>query len=296
MSQFGKTILELFTRSATGYRTRLLANKDSEQKNLHHPYMTFYGTSTHEKMNDISAAFIGDGTLGRFLIVEGEPFVRTQKVLNYENPRKLIDKELGQHIRNIYEYGSEIQEQEQECRIMKVSPEADAFIDELNQWSDDQQENSDNILKSLYVRAVENIKRIALVLAVWDNEMGVYTRIERCHLEWAREFVLKSQSTVLKFVSQMTDSPIIKKANKTLELMQDAANGNKPFAEEVWNTYAEETGFIQHRAIYRKVRAEPKDWDQIIKHLKEMGYIEEDDVKKGSKEIAGYRLIKRGKN
>ena len=295
MSQFGKTILELFTRSATGYRTRLLADKTAEQKDLHHPYMTFYGTSTHEKMNEISAAFIGDGTLGRFMIVEGESFVRTQKVLNYENPRKMIDMKLGKHIRNIYDYGQVIQEQEQECRIMKVSPEADAMLDQLNEWSDDQQESSDNVLKSLYVRAVENIKRIALVLAVWDNEMGTHTRIERCHLEWAQEFVLKSQATVLKFVDQMTDSPIIKKANKTLKLMEDAVNGNKPFPDDEWNRYAEETGFVQHRAIYRKANTEPKEWEQVVKHLREMGYIEEDDVKKGSKSIVGYRLIKRRK-
>lgn len=303
LSQFSKILLELYSRSKTQYSTRLLADKTKIAKRIFNPYMTLYGTTTHAKMMDISPSLIEDGTLGRCLILDGADFVRSQKVHAVESPRDQIERALGVNIRRIYEYKNKIQAPDQDSTMFRVSGDAERYLDECIDWFDKKSEKADSTRRALYGRAIEQMKRIALVLAVWDNDMGVSTGIERCHLEWAKEFVMRSHKAVLKFVEKMTDDPIVKKANLAHQIIKDALAGNEPFTidrDKKWNVYAEEFGIVQRGALMNKINAGPRERDLIDRQIRETGIAEPVTLDRqgthGPLSIHGYRLINGRKN
>lgn len=298
LSQFSKILLELYTRSKTQYSTRLLSDKTKVSKRIFNPYMTLYGTTTHAKMMDISPSLIEDGTLGRCLILDGEDFVRTQKVHATESPRDQIERALGENIRRIYDYGHKIQAPDQDSRTILVSGEAERYLDECVDWFDRKSEKADSTRRALYGRAIEQMKRIALVLAVWDNDMGGPTGIQRSHLEWARGFVMRSHKAVLKFVEKMTDDPIVRKANLAHQIIKDAIDGNEPFTidrDKKWNVYAEEFGIVHRGALMNKLNPGPRDRELIDKLIREGGIAEAVTLDRvgthGPQSIHGYRLI-----
>jgi hypothetical protein len=258
--------LKLYSRSRTLVTERLLSTKQSKSKKeyeiMYHPYVVLFGTSTPEKMQGLSAELVKDGTLGRVLLVRGNDRpqrkhpkgdmyaelreaiyadgVRVSSFLPPENaglipaPGEAIDvpmKDLNDGVR-VYPFSSDAE---------KLYL---AFEDAANEI----RESDDTATEVLRGRGPEQAKRIALVLAAWDNAKEV----SAAHLQWAIEFVNYSQACLLNFVESMTDSQAVTDAQKILEVIHQAVAGKAPFSDQKANQRAKDKHEIEHSPLYKK--------------------------------------------
>lgn len=297
-----KMMLELF--SDHEFTSRLLADTSTKPKTIFNPYFTMYGTTTHADMRNLPASLISKGTIGRCLFVNGEDFVDLQRVNVPGNLFGDVNRIIGDAAKRIYEFGNPIQYPGHEQIEVKVSPEADELLWDIGVDFDRERKNIEGPAHTLLGRAWEQVKRISLVLAVWDiNHMpkARANRVEVRHVQWALSFVRNSNKCLISFMENMTDDPIVEAAEKASKIMHDAVNGRRPFggSDKVYNTVAEIDGVVNRTALLRKMRVKSALMNEIVKHMIDAGMVKEEKIDRegvhGPKGTMALRLLKRGK-
>lgn len=297
-----KMMLELF--SDHEFTSRLLADTSLKPKTIFNPYFTMYGTTTHADMRNLPASLISKGTIGRCLFVNGEDFVDLQRVNVPGNLFGDVNRIIGDAAKRIYEFGNPIQYPGHEQIEIKVSPEADEMLWDIGVDFDRERKNIEGPAHTLLGRAWEQVKRISLVLAVWDiNHMpkARANRVEVRHVQWALSFVRNSNKCLIGFMENMTDDPIVEASEKAAKIMHDAVNGRRPFggADKVYNTVAEIEGLVNRTALLRKMRVKSTLMNEIVRHMIDAGMVREEKIERegvhGPKGTMALRLLKRGK-
>lgn len=276
-SSIGEMLLTLYSDSKSFYTTRILANRDEAPKQIFNPHVTLYGTTTFAKMSTISSLLIEDGTLGRCLIMNGEDFVDQVDNIGEADYWGDIDAALGKHIRNLYKYGDKLMRPNGERLVIQISDKAAAMLSDLRQKFNDEAKASEDSRRVLLTRALEQVKRICLVLAAWDNEMGVETMVQPKHVEWAEKFVRHSLRCLLSFADLMTTNPVVEMAERVLAVMRDACDGKDPFKsrqDKRFNAIAAVDKMVAKNSILRKLKTDSNELNPAIKLLVERGEIE----------------------
>jgi len=276
-SSIGEMLLTLYSDSKSFYTTRMLANRDETPRQIFNPYVTLYGTTTFAKMATISPGLIEDGTLGRCLIMNGEDFVDQVDNIGNADYWGEIEEKLGKHIRNLYKYGDIQMRPNADRLVIGVSDRASELLSELRQKFNDEARASENNRRLLLTRALEQVKRVCLVLAAWDNEMGISIQVEPRHVEWAEKFVRHSLKCLLSFADLMTTNPVVEMAERVLAVMRDACDGKNPFKgaqDRRFNAIAQVEKMVAKNSILRKLKTDATELNPAIKLLIERGEIE----------------------
>ncbi|MFM0335638.1 DUF3987 domain-containing protein [Paraburkholderia fungorum] len=268
----GKILLEMFSASGGTMTTRVLADENKQPVLMFNPYVTLFGVTTHAKMKGISPGLIEDGTLGRCLVVSGEDFVDAVETAG-GSPYEEVKEAVGERARAVYDFGEQMTERDQGVATLQASREAKEAENVARLAFDGIAKNSDGAKRALCMRALEQVKRIALVLAVWDGA----DKVGQEHIEWGVRFVRYSHECLLAFVETMTDSPVVANARVLEAIMRDAVGGKKPFTGlrfHKWNEVAHKEGLVQHGALLKKSRLDSMQVRQAITHLASEGAIE----------------------
>lgn len=304
LSAIGDMFLKMFERSSGEYVTRILADTEKKPKRIFNPHMTLYGTTTHAKMRGINPSLVEDGTLGRCLIVNGEDFVRGVDPYDTGTLYQDLKEAVGEQAKRIAEYGPSQSFPNEHRTVIRVSPTAHARFREIGEDFDTKRENMPGAKGALLGRSIEQVKKIALVLAVWDINMmpkAAANQVEIRHVEWALNFVNHSNKCLGGFVDSMTDDPIVALADKAAKIMHDAVNRKRPFGgkDSIYNTVAEIEGVVNRTALLRKMKVKSKLMHEIIGHMIDSGMVQEEKVDRegvhGPKGTGALRLLKRGK-
>ncbi|CAG2144230.1 hypothetical protein LMG31506_02961 [Cupriavidus yeoncheonensis] len=267
-----KRLLELFSASRSYVTTRVLADTTKPSEILLHPFVTLFGTTTREKMCGISSSVIDTGLLGRCLIVQGRDFPTLELYPQQGNLYGELEEALGAIAKSVYDFGPTMLKMEDGVNAVELSPEARDLELKAKVEHDDLARKADKVRRVLLSRAVEMAKRIALVLAAWDQVQVVTAT----HLDWALRFVRYSHICLLAFVDTMTDSAVIKNARKIEALMRDAVEGRKPFGDlryKQFNHIAEDEERVFHSALLHKSKLDADRFKRSIAHLESAGVI-----------------------
>ncbi|SAL12062.1 hypothetical protein AWB64_00471 [Caballeronia sordidicola] len=289
----GKALLELYSASGSVYVTRLLANSEKPPEVLYHPYTSLFGVTTHAKMKGISPGLIEDGLLGRVLMVSGEDFVDQRKIVNPSSVFGQAEGKLGAVARKVSAFGDPMRKPEEGVTRLSFDSDADALLDRAMAHFDVQARKADGAKRALCARGLEQVKRIALVLAVWS---GAAT-INREQVKWGLEFVTYSHHCLLAFVETMTDSPVVAAAQKIEQIMRDAIGGKTPFAgpRSKYNEVAREKGIVNHSALLHRSKLGSRDFMQAIDHMIQSQVIETESMDsaavRGPQTQVYYRLL-----
>lgn len=299
MQHVGKMMLDFYSASESIFTTRLLADETKAPKKLFNPYLTLYGTTTHAKMQNISAGLIEDGTLGRCLVVNGEDFVDAVDTLETGSLFHDVEQIIGGVAKRVYEFGPVISFPDEYRSVVHISPEARKMLVDIRTEFDVEARSAEAARRTLLGRGLEQVKRIALVLAVWDKSMMPKTlaeRVEVRHVEWALNFVRHSQKCLIGFVEKMTDDPVVMLAERILKVCRDAIKGKQPFGGENrrFNTVAEFDQLVSRSAIAHKLKVNTEKLQKAIDHLVATGEVVDERIEnkgKGPKMVGALRVI-----
>ncbi|CAG4920417.1 DUF3987 domain-containing protein [Paraburkholderia gardini] len=264
-----KMLLELFSRSGSSITTRTLARRPSIT--LYHPYVTLFGVTTHAKMRGIPASLIETGFLGRCLLVDGEDFPPPAYPVRGDLYSE-IESALGATARSVSRFGSPMTRPEDDVQVVPRTSQAMELEREAGDAFYEGARSADATRRALCMRALEMAKRIALVLAVWDDVQVVTPD----HLEWGVRFVRYSHACLSGFTDSMTDSQVVRDARKIEQTMRDAISGKRPFTGvrfEEANNIAVDHGLVSHSALLKKSRLDSATFGRCIKHLESEGAV-----------------------
>lgn len=297
MQHVSKMLLDFYSASAYTYTTRLLADESKKPVRMYHPYMTLFGVTTAAKLAATPASMIEDGTLGRCLVMRGEDFVRQIDVIETGSLYAELNEAIGKQLREGSEFGPVISYPGEFTTTVNISPAGKELIRKMQSDFDDEAEAAEAARRVLCGRAVEQIKRIALVLATWDLWFGRSNWVDVRHLEWARDYVRHSHRCLLAFVDSMTNDPIVATAAKVESIMRDAISGNETFEAKYkrYGIIAKQEGKVAKTAILKKMNVKSKILAEVLQHMTEAGVIEpctiDTGAARGRQTIQAYRLI-----
>lgn len=271
MQVAGKMLLELFSASEGTHVTRLLSNSEKPPQAIYNPYLTLYGTTTHAKMQGIDPSMIADGTLGRCLVVSG---------LDHAPMRELpegmpslwgaLKHAIGDVAEAVGRYGAPQMHPDEQVISYPLDADARALQSATIARFNELESKCDGVKRVLIGRRLELALRVALVLAVWDNAGGEGGFIRREHLQWALAFVAHSQSCLLSFADEMTDSAVIKNGRKLLAMIADACEGRLKFTgakAPAVNRMAAELKRVQHSALLKRSKLDKRAFGDAIAWL-----------------------------
>lgn len=206
--------LALFSASAGTYHTRVKAkSKDNaEPKSVLHPCFSLFGFCTPEKLGQaLTISNAEDGLMGRILFMNGvdaapvrytQPFILPPNAIAYANA-----------IKAAFSFNGEL-------TTIEVEANADDLLWEITQEYDHNRKQAGSPIElQVLIRSAEKLKRIAGVLAVWDNPSKPVIKL--AHVHWGGEFVKLSNKAVLHFIdNHMASEEQISDANALLGLIK----------------------------------------------------------------------------
>lgn len=282
MQAAAKLLLELYSASGSTHVTRLLADGDKRSRAIFNPFLSMFGVTTHDKMQGINQGMIADGTLGRCLIVNGlqrSPMVITDEDL--PSMWRAISETTKATAKAIGDYGAPQNFADERKLIYLMTPEAKEFDRKLVEDGNRMEAAADGVKLVLLGRRREQILRVALVLAVWDNAGGEDGRITVEHLEWARDFVTYSQGCLLGFVDNMSDSEVIANGKRIMAMIEGACAGKVTFSgpkAAYVNAAAVTMKMVQHSAVMKKAKLDSRKFKDAIDYLVGIDEISVEDI------------------
>jgi hypothetical protein len=271
---------------ATRHKAKLSDNEPPKPpEKIIAPYVTLYGTANFSTMNKLPAKLVADGTLNRTLIFVGNDYAPTVEDMPegrlYPELRKAIEKDalrvarFKKYLSTGFEAISAdapMTDPEDGVRFYPMTPEAHARCKAYGRQCDAEQLHADEAKRGLCGRALEQVKRVALTLCVWDDADAV----SLAHVEWSIRLVCYCHASLLGFVSGMSDSKPVQDAKRVLGYMRDAVLGKKPFtgANQRWNKQAEENGYVSRGALMAKTSLTKQPMNEAIDFLMETGVID----------------------
>lgn len=254
MDSVEKLLLEGYSASSGYLKTRALARRPPVR--LPNPYLTLFGTTTHASMIGVSPGLIENGLLGRCLVVSGLDFAPLTET-EPGSLRPYLEGMLGELARSVARSGG----------VIPMTHAAHEAEMELSRHLDSVSQTTDGVGRTLSMRSIEHIKRIALVLAAWEN--GVIA-VTPDHLEWAANFVAFSQGCLMQYVDTMTDSEAVRNAQRIVRIMADAIGGKSPFRtskHSQYNMIASRHGRVGHSALLKASRLSAAAFETSIDYL-----------------------------
>lgn len=270
MQVASKMHLELYSASSGMHVTRTLAGGNKPSQAIYNPYLTLYGTTTHEKMQGIDPAMITDGTLGRCLVVNGLDHAPMRELPEgVSNIWGALRQAIGDKAEAVGKYGAPQTRPNEHVISYVLDADARALQSATIAQFNALERQSDGIKRVLIGRRLEQALKVALVLAVWDNA-GAGGAIRCEHLQWGLDFVTYSQECLLSFVEAMTDSPAIKNGCKLLAMIGDACEGRLKFSgpkSPVVNRMATQFKRVQHSALLKRSKLDSRAFGEAITWL-----------------------------
>ncbi|KPD18826.1 hypothetical protein ADM96_08230 [Burkholderia sp. ST111] len=302
-----KLLLEGYSAGSSYITTRALAKRPPMR--IPNPHLALFGTTTFESMGRISPRLIDNGLLGRCLVVAGRDFSPLADAL-HGSLRDELASTIGPLAADIAEAGSVARS----GHAVQMIEEAREYERHLSQELDDQARRADGIRRTLAMRTIEHIKRVALVLAAWDVvEVDTVKLdgliVESCkstdirfltpeHLQWAAHFVAFCQSCLLQFVDDMTDSPVVRNAHKIEQIIREAVAGRRPFKTTVhdrYNDIAADSGLTGRAALLKASRLSSSELESAVTYLVRIDTLAVEEVKRlgsaGAPFEQYYRLV-----
>lgn len=260
--QIAGILLRLYSVSNGMHPKRSLAKTPNTV--YRNPTLSLLGFSTPEKLGrTLGIEAIEDGLLGRMLMVQGQA----------ESPLRNVSQE--------FELPSNVRDA---CLILKnqirmsghnivvqISPEALQSYELLAK--EFETTDGDSMVGALHRRSAEKAKRVAGVLAVWDNPKQPTIGLE--HIDWASRFVNYSNSTLVQFAQNGMHTDQIQ-ADAARILMQIKRIANRKLSGSRPNELtAVKSGWVPRRLALQHSRLNADRFDRAIRHLIALGDIEE---------------------
>ncbi|MGQ7938879.1 DUF3987 domain-containing protein [Paraburkholderia sp. D1E] len=276
-----KMLLEGYSAGSSFITTRALAKRPPMR--IPNPHLTLFGTTTFASMGRVSPGLVDNGLMGRCLVVAGLDLPSLVDAL-HGSLRGDLEQTIGPLAHAVAHSGG----------IVPMTEGARECERQLSHELDQQARLADGVRRTLAMRTIEHIKRVALVLAVW-NDIQVVTPE---HMEWAAHFVAFCQSCLLRFVDDMTDSPVVRNAHKVEQIIREAVAGRRPFktaAHDRYNDIAADSRLTGRAALLKASRLSSAELESAITYLVGIGVVAIVDVKRlGSAGAAFeryYRLV-----
>lgn len=258
--------LALFSASAGIYHTRVRAKtKDNEgPRSIQNPCFSLLGFATPEKLGKaLNQGNAEDGLMGRILFVNGVDAPPSRHAQEFILPPSAVA--YANAIKANTNFNSD-------TTIININPSADDLLWELTQkYDEDRKRSSSPIETQVLIRSAEKLKRIAGVLAVWENPAT--PEIELAHLQWSEKFIDLSNRSLLQFLDKyLASEEQISDANALKEIFQKILlNQYKPGnANEIAILNAR---LIPHSQALRLFRRPTARLEKAVQYLYEIGEV-----------------------
>jgi len=204
-----KNITELYSASSGKYIGAQYADKKADPIVIASPNLCIFGISTMEKYtSSINREAIASGELNRFVVMKAEHDnpKRRRGVYYQEPPAWLIEAWKA------FKGGAPNNGLINPDTILVEWPGLQDRIDDMGDFEDGQMEENRNNAGALWGRYRENVIKIAMILAVTENQIA--PKITAAHLDFAEALVMKSVNFMIDMVNDhLADSQHEKDCN-----------------------------------------------------------------------------------
>ena len=265
--EIARLLLTLYSASSSEMhrRTKVKEKKDSANASseaVKHPCLNFFGVGTPDLIGEaFSKGLDTDGSIGRMLFAFAQDGVKPQdRQTEFKVPLEFVYKHHDAILQAPLKVGADI--------IIKIDETAKSEFKALMlDFEDEANSNySNNLAKILLVRSFEKSKRIAGVLAVFDNPELPLVTYE--HLSWARAMVEASNRAIQTFASEyMHGGEVQTNAHKLLEKMKSLISGRNQFKTARGNSLCKDQKLIMKSELINLSKLNTRDFDEAIKLL-----------------------------
>jgi hypothetical protein len=256
-----KNLLRLFSSSKTIFRTRPLAKTKGSQtaRSLKNPCVNIIGFATPEKLGEsVSLGNIGDGLLGRFLFCFG----RDDVIPRRGQKQFYLSQDIADRSKAICGINKGVQ--------VFIDSENDEMFNSLLLDFDKEKNVSTNpFAKNLKTRSFEKCERIAGVLAVWDQPANPVINLS--HIEWARDFVIHSDMSAVKFCTEfMHGGEVQANASLIMKTIKRVKEGKLQASKSTEKVHIK-NGRLPASVILRATKLGSKEFNYAMDHLIDLG-------------------------
>lgn len=265
--EIARLLLTLYSASSSEMhrRTKVKEKKDSPNASseaVKHPCLNFFGVGTPDLIGEaFSKGLDTDGSIGRMLFAFAQDGVKPQdRQTEFKVPLEFVYKHHDAILQAPLKVGGDI--------IIKIDETAKADFKALMLYFEEEANSnySNNLAKILLVRSFEKAKRIAGVLAVFDNPELPLVTYE--HLSWARAMVEASNRAIQTFASEyMHGGEVQTNAHKLLEKMKSLISGRNQFKTARGNSLCKDQKLIMKSELINLSKLNTRDFDEAIKLL-----------------------------
>jgi hypothetical protein len=265
--EIARLLLTLYSASSSEMhrRTKVKEKKDSANASseaVKHPCLNLFGVGTPDLIGEaFSKGLDTDGSIGRMLFAFAQDGVKPQdRQTEFKVPLEFVYKHHDVILQAPLKVGADI--------IIKIDETAKAEFKALMLYFEDEANSnySNNLAKILLVRSFEKAKRIAGVLAVFDNPELPLVTYE--HLSWARAMVEASNRAIQTFASEyMHGGEVQTNAHKLLEKIKSLLSGRNQFKTARGNSLCKEQKLIMKSELINLSKLNTRDFDEAIKLL-----------------------------
>jgi hypothetical protein len=277
--ELAKVLLELFSAGQGTYRTRLKAKSKTDQGSrvIRHPAISFFGSSTSEKLaSALTADNVTDGLIGRFLFAMG----RGHAPFKWETPSFHMPESVKEASAKLAWAPG----------IDRPIVHADGLSETMETWAQEYwsvTEAKGPFMRAFATRSIEKIERVAGVLAVWDDPVDPI--ITHGHAKWAKQLVDASNTAVVHFLqTDLGGTPEdLQKAMRVLGIIQRLvkAGASQKFR---YNETGAPDNCVFKSGLMRFTRLDAKTLDAALATLEARGDVEL--VTLGPKKAKGVKL------
>lgn len=266
--EIARLLLILYSASSTEMYRRTKAKEKKEISNasyeaIKHPCLNFFGVGTPDLIGEaFSKGLDTDGSIGRILFAFAEDGVLPQfRQTEFKVPLDFVDIYHDAIIQAPLKVGTA-------DITVKIDETAKADFNALMLYFEDPANNdySDNLAKTLLVRSFEKAKRIAGVLAVFDNPGQPVVTNE--HLGWSKGIVEASNQAIQTFATEyMHGGEVQTNANKLLEKMKYLISGRIKCKKARGISLCKDQKLIMRSELLNLSKLNFRDFDEAIKLL-----------------------------
>lgn len=153
---------------------------------INQPHVSIYGTTVPDSLYaGFSKENLSDGLLSRLLIFEGDQLPESRKVRHMPIPEPIIKSVAAW--KSIYDAQGNLTKENPNPRVVAYSGDAEVHMDAYAGECDDKYRQSDSDAKSLWTRAVEKGRKLALIHACSLDPLTDSVEVES--VDWAVEVV-----------------------------------------------------------------------------------------------------------
>lgn len=237
-ASYRQTIVQLVMRLYSSSNTKFLGKQyaGGERSDIMSPNMCLYGTTVPSKLwSGLSGEEIRDGFLGRMLFFISED---RDPPVDYDGSKSIqVPVELSLRVSNIYNWrpgpgGNLSMYSDSEPFVVRTTPEAndimiakDLYFREMRLKIEKTNEN----LSLLYARCVENMRKVALIVASLDAPSIDNAVIGSRHAQYACDLVDQlTDLFIRKGAGNVADSEIELMTNRIRGMVEEAGSSGLP--------------------------------------------------------------------